>query len=64
MKLKIILIVVGVLATFPKGLEKEQEELEIIPKVETIQTTALLRSARILRRVLGVWEELLSLRFQ
>ena len=33
-------------------------------KVETIQTTALLRSARILRRVLETWGDLLSLKLQ
>ena len=35
-----------------KGLIKGLEDLEIRGKVETIQTTTLLRSARILRRVL------------
>ena len=33
-------------------------------RVETIQTTALLKSARILRRVFQIWEDLLSLKFQ
>ena len=36
--------------------------LEIEGQIETIQTTALLRSARILRRVLEIWGDLLSLR--
>ena len=35
-----------------QGLVLGQEDLEIRGRVETIQTTALLRSARILRRVL------------
>ena len=39
-----------------KGLE----ELEIRGQVETIQTIALLRLARILRRVLETWGDLLS----
>ena len=39
----------GVLGIVPKRLVKE---LRNIGQVETIQTTALLRSARILRRVL------------
>ena len=38
-----------------KGLIKGLEDLEIWGRVETIQTTALLRSARILRRVLETW---------
>ena len=36
----------------PKGLLKELEDLEIRRQEDTIQTTALLRSTRILRRVL------------
>ena len=52
MKVMIISIVIGALGTVTKGLIKGLEDLEIREKVETIQTTALLRSARILRRVL------------
>ena len=37
------------------------EDLEIRGQVETIQTTALLRSARILKRVLGTRGDLISL---
>ena len=44
-----ILIVVGGLETISKTLVKGLEDLEI-KKGETIQTTVLLRSARILRR--------------
>ena len=45
-------IIIGTLGTVPKGLIKGLEDLEIKGQMETIQTTALLRSARILRRVL------------
>ena len=38
--------------------------MEVGRRVETIQTTALLRTARILRRVLETWGDLLSLRLQ
>ena len=48
MKVKVIPIVVGALGTVPKGLEN----IDIRGKIETIQNTALLQSARILRRVL------------
>ena len=48
MKVTVIPIVVGALGTIPKGLVKGQEDLEINGQVETIQTTVLLRSARIL----------------
>ena len=48
----IIPIVIGEFYTVTKGLEQGLEDLEIRGQVETIQTTALLRSARILRRVL------------
>ena len=44
MKVMIIPIVIGLI--------QELEDLEITGRVETIQTTALLRSARMLRRVL------------
>ena len=52
MKVTIIPIVIGALGTVTKELVPGLEDLEIIGPVETIQTTALLRSARILRRVL------------
>ena len=55
MNVTVILIVVDALGTIPKGLVKEMEDLEITGQVETIQTTTLLRSARILRRVLETY---------
>ena len=47
-------IVTGTLGTVPKGLAKGLEELEIRGKIKIIQTTALLRLARILRKVLEI----------
>ena len=52
MKVTVIPIAADTLETVTKNLEKRLEELEIRGRIETIQTTALLRSARILRRVL------------
>ena len=52
MKVAIVPIVIGALGTITKCLLKGQEDLEIGGRTETIQTTALLRTARILRRVL------------
>ncbi len=52
MKVTLIPIVIGVLGTVTKGLVQGLEDLEIRGRVETIQTTVLLRSARILRGVL------------
>ena len=52
MKMTVIPIVIGVLGIIPKGLERGLELLEITGKMETIQATELLRSVRILRRVL------------
>ena len=52
MKVTIILIVIGALGTATKGLLKGLEDLEITGRVETIQTTAFLRSVRIPRKVL------------
>ena len=45
-------IVIGALGTVTKGLLKGLEDLEVDGRVETIQMTALLRTARILKRVL------------
>ena len=64
MKVTVIPIVIGALGRVTKGLIMGLEELEIRDRVETIQTTALLRSARILRRVLETWGDLLSLKLQ
>ena len=50
--MKVIPVVIDALETIPKGLIKGLENLEIKEQVETIKTTAFLRSARILRRVL------------
>ena len=52
MKVTIIPIVIGAFGTVTKGLLKGLEELEVGGRVETIQTTALLKTARILSRVL------------
>ena len=64
MKVTIVPIVIGALGTITKGLLKGQEDLEVGVRVETIQTTALLRKARILRRVLETWRDMLSLKLQ
>ena len=64
MKVTIVPIVIGELGTITKGLLKGPEDLEIGERIETIQTTALLRTARILRRVLETWGDLLSLKLQ
>ena len=52
MKVTIIPIVIGAFGTVTKGLLKGLEDLEVGDRVETIQTTALLKTARILRSVL------------
>ena len=52
MKVMIVPIVIGVFGTITKGLLKGLEDLEVGGWVETIQMTALLRMARILRQVL------------
>ena len=55
MKVTIISIVTGALGTLTKGLLKGLDDLEVGGRVETIQTTAFLRTDRILRRVLETW---------
>ena len=52
MQVTIIPIVIGVFGTVTNGLLKELEDLEVGGREETVQMTVLLRSARILRRVL------------
>ena len=64
MKVTIVPVVIDVLGTIPKGLLKGLEDLEVGGRVETLQTTALLRTARILRRVLETWGDLMSLKLQ
>ena len=64
MKVTIVQIVIGALGTIAKGLLKGLEDLDISGRVETIQTTALLRTVRILRRVLETWWDLLSFRLK
>ena len=63
MKVTIVPIMIGALGTVTKGLLKGLEDLEIGGRVETIQTTALLRTSRVLRRVLETWGDLLSRKF-
>ena len=61
MKVVVIPIVISALGTVTKGLVKGLDDLEIRGRDGTIQTTTLLRSARILRRVLRTLGNSLSL---
>ena len=54
MKVTIVSIVISAFGTISKRLLKGWDDLEVGGRVETIQTTTLLRTARILRRVLGI----------
>ena len=60
--MKIVPIVIGAFGTVIKGLLKGLEDSEVGRRVETIQTTALLKTDRILRRVLETRGDLLSLK--
>ena len=55
MKITVIPTAIGALGRVTQGLLQGREDLEITGLVETIQSTALLRSARILKRVLENW---------
>ena len=59
MKVTIIAIVIGAFDTVTKGLLKGLEDLEVGGQEETIQTSALLITARILRGVLKTLGDLL-----
>ena len=63
MKMTVIPIVVGALGTLPKNQEKRLEE-QIYVIIEIIQAETLKTSARIRRKVLETWGDLLSLRLQ
>ena len=52
MKVTIVPIVIGAFGKVTKGLLKGLEDLEVGGREETIRTTVLLRTARILIRVL------------
>ena len=60
-KVTFIPIVIGPLGTITKGLIEELVDIEIIGRVEIIKTTALLKSARILKREHEASGDLLSL---
>ena len=62
MKVTIEPIVIGAFGTVTEGLLKGLEDLEVGGQGETIQTTALLKTAKILRRVLKTWGDLLLLK--
>ena len=64
MKLTVIPIVNGAFGTVTQGLMQGPEDLKIRERVVTIQNTSLLRSVRILRRVLETWEDMLSPKLQ
>ena len=64
MKVTIVPTVIGAFGTVTKELLKGLEDLEIGGRVEIIQTPALLRTARILRRVVETWVDLLSLKLR
>ena len=55
MKVTTVPIVISAFGTITKGLLKGLQGLEVGGRVETFQMTALLRTARILRRVLKTW---------
>ena len=57
LKVTVIPIVIGALGTITKGLVQGLEDLKI-RRMEAILITALLKSARILRRVLETWGDL------
>ena len=64
MNVTIILVMIGAFSIVTKGLQKGLEYLEVGGRVETIQTTAVLRTAKILRIFLDTWGDSLSLKPQ
>ena len=64
MKVAVIPIVIDALGSHQIGFVQGLEGMEIREWVETIQTTVLLRSARIPRRALETWGDFLSHKLQ
>ena len=64
MKVTIIPILIGAFGIVSKGLLKGLEDVEVGGRVETIQTTTLLKTVRILRVILETAGDLLSLQLQ
>ena len=64
MQVTIIPIMIGAFGTVTKGLLKGLEDLEVDGRAESIQTMALLKTVRILRRVLETLGDFLSLNLQ
>ena len=64
MKVTIVPIVIGAFGTVTKGLLKCLEDLEVGGRVETTQTTAILKTNRILKESWKTWGKLLSLKLQ
>ena len=64
MKVIVIQVVIGAFGTVTKGLLKGLEGLEVGGRMETMQTTTLLRTTRKLKRVPETWGDLLSLKLQ
>ena len=64
MKLIVMPLVLDTLGAISKGLVKGLGNLETWGQVQTTQATGSLRSARILRRVLEIWGDLLSRKLQ
>ena len=62
MKVTIVTIETGAFGTVTKGLLKGLEDLDVGGRVKAIYMTTLLRTARIPRRVLETWGDLLSLK--
>ena len=61
LKISIVPIVIGALGTIPKSLEKHLNELNVEVNISQWQTTVLLNSGRIVRKVLEFYGVLLTL---
>ena len=64
MKMTFMPIVIGAYGTVSKKLLKLLEDLKVGGRLETFKTAALLRTPRVLRRILETWGDILSLKFQ
>ena len=63
-RVTVILIFFGALGTVLKALGSGLNKVKIGGRIETVQIMVVLRSTRILRRVLETWGDLLSFTLQ
>ena len=64
MKMTVIPFVIGTLGRISKGLVQRLKDFKMRVQAETTKTRPLLKSTRLLRRIMKTWGDLTSLKLQ